>query len=295
MFIRFLKNLVIFSLLLVGTDQLLGWGLRKAYFSARSGVCYQMNYAMDSVKSDIVILGSSRAIHHYVSSVFEDSLGMSCYNAGYDGMGVLFHDAVLSRIMQNHTPKLVILDINSFEFYNKAGEIPALAPYYGRNSRVDQIINLVSPYETTRRWSAIYPFNSKVVAIIIGMLSEDHSRKGYQPLFGKMVDKPQKDSSERVPIVDQDKLDAFEHIVALCRVRKVGLVVVQSPRYRISKRDDTFDQILTQHGVEYFNYADSPLFMERPDYFKDTVHMNDSGARIFSQLLATLLKKGGVS
>ena len=34
----------------------------------------------DSVNTEIVLLGSSRCYHHFNPQVFEDSLGLSCYN-----------------------------------------------------------------------------------------------------------------------------------------------------------------------------------------------------------------------
>ena len=40
------------------------------------------NYICNVAEEDILVFGSSRAVHHYNSTILEDSLGMSCYNCG---------------------------------------------------------------------------------------------------------------------------------------------------------------------------------------------------------------------
>ena len=58
------------------------------------------NYICDKSVDDILIFGSSRAVHHYNSSMIEDSLGMSCYNCGDDGNGIILSYGRLSMISQ---------------------------------------------------------------------------------------------------------------------------------------------------------------------------------------------------
>ena len=43
---------------------------------------------MELTKADLLVFGSSRANHHYVPEVFEDSLKLTFYNTGKDGSGI---------------------------------------------------------------------------------------------------------------------------------------------------------------------------------------------------------------
>ena len=52
---------------------------------------------------DVLILGSSRAEHHYVSTILADSLGMNVYNAGIDGAeGINVQLPLLEIILQRN-------------------------------------------------------------------------------------------------------------------------------------------------------------------------------------------------
>lgn len=52
-------------------------------------VVLRCEYIANKATDDIIILGSSSATHHYVLQIIEDSLGLSCYNCGEEGNGVV--------------------------------------------------------------------------------------------------------------------------------------------------------------------------------------------------------------
>ena len=57
---------------------------------ARGGISKWNYYLTRESKADIYIFGSSRANHHYVSSILKDSLQGDCINCGLDGNGIIY-------------------------------------------------------------------------------------------------------------------------------------------------------------------------------------------------------------
>ena len=73
----------------------------------RTGAEY---HACRESNEDIIILGSSRASHHYIPRIIEDGLGMTCFNAGQDGNGIILQYGRWKMISERYTPKMIIYD-----------------------------------------------------------------------------------------------------------------------------------------------------------------------------------------
>ena len=101
--------------IVVGADLLVGAVTGKLIKEVPDVGVNQTNtaQALFSRTADILILGSSRANHSFDCKVLEDSLGMSCYNAGRDGQNMAYDAMVFFSYMERHKPKMVILDIAS--------------------------------------------------------------------------------------------------------------------------------------------------------------------------------------
>ena len=67
--LRLLGGLV---LLAVG-DFIIGTTLKHFYFNASSGLLHSATYSINETEEDILILGSSRAVHHYDTKVIEEN------------------------------------------------------------------------------------------------------------------------------------------------------------------------------------------------------------------------------
>ena len=150
---------------------------------------------MDSTLADMLIIGSSRANHHYVPSVFEDSLKISFYNAGRDGNGTFYQLALLKTILKRYTPKIIVFDYSSV-FVKGAEEydqMASLLPYYRTHKEIQPLVEMKSPFEKIKLLSEIYPFNSQLLTISVGNLKMNKKRvaddKGY-PSSALFVSEP---------------------------------------------------------------------------------------------------------
>ena len=81
---KFVKYLVIVALVIVAVicvDKAVGKVLDYLYDSIPVTVdSGKRNFALRELEADVVVVGSSRAAHHYVSTKIADSLAMTTYN-----------------------------------------------------------------------------------------------------------------------------------------------------------------------------------------------------------------------
>lgn len=75
-FLRFIKNILLFGILTLLCDR--GIALIEAKLYATQDT--KINYVERESVADIIIMGSSRASHHYIPQILMDSLHMTCVN-----------------------------------------------------------------------------------------------------------------------------------------------------------------------------------------------------------------------
>jgi hypothetical protein len=304
---KFFIKLFIFLAIVVVLDIAIGATLRHYYFKQESGVQYRTTYSMEQTKADVLIFGSSRATHHYVPDIFEKRLNMSYYNVGRDGNFIFYHYAVLKSVLKRYTPKIIILDISGGEFsvsQDSYDRLSALLPYYKEHPEIRPIVELKSDYEKVKLVSSIYPYNSSLITIALGNVSFNKKRnddtEGYLPLK-KNWNLPLEDLG-MLPNYDLDsvKMKAFDSFITDCKAANIELYVVCSPQYRKAQNTDysvlNAKQMAEKHNVPFRDFYDDTSFINHVRLFADAAHLNDSGARVFSNIMVDdLLKaKGGV-
>ena len=109
---RFVIKILVFLAIMFILDR--GFGLAMKYLQdhAKGGYVGHHNYILHQANEDILIFGSSRAIHHYNPQIIEDSLGMSCYNCGQDGNGIVLFYGWWQMIKERYQPKMIVYDVN---------------------------------------------------------------------------------------------------------------------------------------------------------------------------------------
>jgi len=306
MFLQLKNKLLLFSLKLLVFlfivalgDFLVGGLLKHFYFSQKSGLLYRTTYSMDSTNAEMLVFGSSRANHHYVPEIFEGELDVSFYNTGRDGNFILYNYAIFKTILDRYNPKIVIFDINPSELnysITSYDRLSNLLPYISQNNSITEIIQYRSPFEKIKLLSSIYPYNSLLTTIFIGNLTVNKSRKadvkGYVPIFKQKSDIQPKVFDTLLCNLDTLKINCLEKVLRLCRQHDVQLIFVQSPSlisYTYNVAEKYLQSFIAQNKGIYLNYNNDSFFLSNPRYFADASHLNDSGARRFSELLVEQL------
>ena len=310
--IKFLKKLAIFCFILFIVDRGAGWVLSKLYFSQSKGKYVITTYAIDSTKADILIFGSSRGVRAYSSEIMEDSLGLSCYNMSRVGQQIPFHAAILTPVTERYTPKLIVLDINAWEFDYRPSRyerLNALLPYCKKHPSLINYIKISDPYIKYKMLSASYPFNSTLVLgayhhLMAKKIPSDN--KGFDPLDINM-DSAQIEFTKRSinTIIAKNEADAhvidtvcaalFEGFIKTCIDKKIKLYVVFSPNLwkerDVVRKNFILSTVAKYPTITLLDYTEDARFVEKYEFFADNLHLNLKGATKFTQIFAHDLSK----
>ncbi|MFN8250496.1 MAG: hypothetical protein U0V75_01345 [Ferruginibacter sp.] len=294
----------VFLLTLYIADFVTGKILRHYYFRQGSGLQYRTTYTVEKNTSDILVFGASRANHHYHPGVFKEELpSYSFYNAGRDGNSIFYHYAVLKMVLGRYTPKIVILDmengslVKNNESYDR---ISSLLPYYESHPEIRSVIELRSRYEKYKLFSKTYPYNSSIFTIAIGNSEMNKARwkdiNGYLPLSNVLTAAIGNDSNtvnNKNPL-DSNKINCYENFLKDCVAKGVKVFVYVSPYFlQFSTPDKSVmkaKEIAQKYDVTFSDYSSDTFFTERNFLFADIVHLNDSGAKIYSSKIMPGIK-----
>lgn len=253
-------------------------------------------------RADVVILGSSRAIHHYVPSVISDSLSMSCYNLGHDGKNIYYQYAVFYLLMLHHHPRTVILDCYSIDveespsFVYNWGALTDFYPYYGRDDTLDLMIGKMGLKHTARiNISHTYRHNTRFMDYYTKV---DANNCGYEPVFGRikiLEPKPEKNIS---PNIDSEKIEYLRRLIDICHRNEIAVVVSVSPRFsqevesemQIAEKYKVVKELCDNTNTPFMYYEFDSLYLKHSEWFKDVAHLNNEGAHVFSSYFVHDLK-----
>jgi len=287
---RFIGKLLLFGILLFIVDRGAGYVLEHYYFKCKSGENQQRTYSLLHTTEELLILGSSRACHHYVPRILEDSLGMSVYNTGYDGEEILSWYATLLGVFQRYTPKMILLDLT----FLKSGDKETLAhfyPYYGLCEAFDSLFLLRSPFEKLKMQSYVYRYNSKLASVLSGNMLAYESAGGYFPLYGKL-NIPMNDDLYEQNVILPYKITWLRKCIELVLAHQVKLVLVVSPAYYRTMPDFSIvEEIAKDYKLPFLNHFADSRFSADSGLFQDRTHLNHWGATCYTSIIASELKQ----
>jgi hypothetical protein len=278
----FLVRLAVLAVLFFTIDYFAGKMLEKGYYHVKSGTIYQSIYGLESSKEDILILGASEVKHGMISSQFEDSLGLSCYNLGFDGNNIYYQYALLREILKRHKPGIVV--ISSTIAAENENTVVSLLPLSKKYSQIREMVSEISPLEKVKLLSNAYAFNSLTLNIIQGHLAPEPPTKGYRPLFEG--EKNMKlESRDYVIETSARSLEYFGKFINLAKSAGCKVVVVNTPKYFINlnfhKTTDIKTLVQDAH-ITYLDYENDTTYINHRDMFYDGVHLNHKGAVSFT-------------
>lgn len=256
------------------------------------------NYRLRKMREDIVILGSSRGLHHYVSQQLKDSINnylntnYSIYNASIDGKFANSNSCAAEVIINRYKPKLVIYDISdNFLETQKVSDIIFSSPFYWKDSIVHRYINDSGLKEKIIMQSSSYRYNDKIQKILFCFLFSVNIDDGYSPLYGTIID-----TNKFVPSrTEQNTLNSysvenFENVLKKYSEMKVPLIIVSSPQFRPTSINDDLSLICKKYNTPYIDIYNTDYFNNNPKLFKDETHLNDNGAHIYTAIFFDSLK-----
>lgn len=259
-------------------------------------------YSTYNLSADIAILGASRASHHYIPKVFEDSLHLKTRNLGIDGKNIFTQYIVLRSIVEHsqHKPKMVILELSAIDINDtpkwNTENLNILFPYFRSESYVRDLLKDVLP--TGEFYSLIisglYRHNSNILTYS-KLLLQGFSIKndGYIPLYREW-NKPIKYEEEHGLSIHPKKVEYIEKFISLCKQEDIKLIFVVSPNYKLLPNQvwvKTVKAIALGNNIPFLYHEKDSLFHSHPEWFNEPFHLNDVGAHIYSDLIANEIRQ----
>ena len=298
---RFLVRMAVFFAIVAAVDFSLGKvfsSLQAGKAGGRTGVEY---YACRKATEEVIVMGSSKASHHYVPALITEGLGMSCFNAGQDGNGIILQYGRWKMLSERYAPKLLIYDINpTFDLgvNDNMTYLDRLKPFSGDRAVADYIASLF-PLERIKLLSGMYRFNYKFLELAADCLRKGDylSDGGYIPLTGRI--RPEivaQEPAAKLASLDTDpvKLGCLEQLLREAKDKGTEVIFVVSPAWRGGNYTaDAYrcvSDLARSYGAGFYEYVDSAL-CDEPDLFEDSSHLNDLGARAFTKDLVSRISK----
>ena len=296
---KFILRVILFFAIVAVIDLVFGKCCNYLYEHSTGGDTYRINYAIAEGNADMLIMGSSRANHHYNPLILSDSLGLKVYNLGVDGSGAILMDGFYRLISERYTPKYIIYELTpSFDFQKYAGDanntryLSQLKPYYN-NDCLAQIFDDIDAKERIKLHSGIYRYNTTFLNLIKFYLKGGQEcGNGFAPLQGVMADYiPPTDQA--VAEIDTLKIKYLHQFINDCKNNGTELIFVVSPRYGATSSEEYQPgiEVCKEEGYEVWDYYCDSRFVSTKDYFKDSYHLNNIGADAFTKIVVEKIKE----
>lgn len=298
---KYLINIAIFFAIVAIVDMAIWMGFHYLQANVAKGRIKVEYHACMESDEDVLILGSSRAAHHYVPQILSDSLGMKCFNAGQDGNGIILHYGRWKMISDRYSPKLIIYDITAnfdIALNDNMTYVDRLKPFC-YDSQVKKYIADIFPLEKYKLFSKMYRYNYKFLEVLSDCAANNVVDDGYAPLVGlirqEIVDK--ENFEHKGITIDSVKLKYLEQLVKEAKEKNTRIIFVLSPSYRGVERDNvaigSIKDIASRYNVRFLDYSDDSICQEA-SWFYDSSHLNDKGARIFTNKLIAQIKQSNL-
>jgi len=261
----------------------------------------------DKINSDIIVLGSSRALNNYVPSVIDSLTGKSCYNLGVSGSNILFHETMLDLVLsRKQLPELIIYNVDDYGALCKMDGIvyrkDVLYPYVDEPMIGDAVCRELNKNKWVSRLSGSYRQNVNLINALKylteGREAADYSTTNFDTDGANILEMRAEDrvpqyGSQRalreLPPYEQQHVEVLNRIISKCRDQNVNLLLSLPPLYMPSTPG--FEEALRSMAgsdVRIVSFAGS---LTNANDFFNTDHLNKSGAHKFSLMIANEIIK----
>ena len=253
---------------------------------------------------EIVVLGASRASHHYIPQIIEDSLGVKCFNYGCDGQNIYNQYALFNMLLNNakNKPKLVLLEVASIDVFNSINhnteKLSTLHPYFALDDSIKSVIKLQGKGVcNVLKISKLYSFNSILhdfFRTIVGVGEKDLENNGFTPLdrkWNKQIELKTEDNKE----IDQTKVSYLNKFIECCKKDSISLIIINSPNFvelvGQSVWKPVVEETARKYGVTFYDFEQDTTFIANPEYFNEPFHLNVEGATLYTEKIIPIINR----
>lgn len=273
----------------------------------------EINYFLSKEeKTDLLVLGSSRARNHVIPDSFESKV----FILAHDGMYFSFNlgvTAILSN--QKKLPKTILFHIEPYFFGRNINsneetffeQIHHLKSFYNKDKLITKYINRTSRRDKLKYLFHTYKFNGALPSLLINYIKSKLNPPDYNgfeaipynpsaPTFvvNKKIINEEKLLRQLSSLDSKKELSVFEYfedLFTLVDATDSEIIFFTAPVYPTYKDmlgnpdlGRIIKSYLNKKGKIYLNYIDDINLseLENKKYWRDPNHLNIEGARIFT-------------
>ena len=296
---RFIIEIVAFFLIIVVIDQIGGRIIKYIDSHSLYGDSFTREYITSHCTEDVIIMGSSRGNHHYDPQIMSDSLKLSCFNCAYDALGILNMYGRYLLMTRKHTPKILVYDVFApNDIYGNEKEHLKFLDGMKQYANIPQVMSIfddIAPMEHYKLQSRLYQYNTKLFYMFSEIIGKwPPSKLGYSPLDGKMAYEPDPYVAEytnKQP--DSVKMKYMRKLIHEARRKGTKIIFCISPRYGTTPNSDLepIIKLAKEENVPLLNHYTDKRFTTKKEYFKDSFHLNRTGATAYTKMIVGEIKQ----
>ena len=292
---KFLLKVALFFALVVVMDFAFGQFFSLLRAHAKGGSTANCEYIANQCQDDIIILGSSRATHHYVPQIIEDSLGVSCYNCGEEGNGIVLAYGRFKMLSNRYKPKLIIYEMTPRFDYGVGDPntkyLGYLRPYYNKAGIKGIFVDFDDELSSLKMKSQMYQNTAKLLPNMVDNIVFRDNKKGYSPLYGimdqaKIKKNNNKRTASNVATIDEMKLSYVEKLITEAQSQQIPIIFMISPALGTDANLISYEPeiaLCKKYDVPYFDFSSRKTIIDRIDNFQDLSHLNNKGAETYTK------------
>jgi hypothetical protein len=259
----------------------------------------------DTTRYDVVFMGTSHMSWEVDPFLFDSITRLYSYNAGIEGASFSAIDIFIHRMVANHHPKFVFLNIDLYllEKENSLYNFPQYYPHMG-DTDIDKLsvrkaelsygkyapfiaISYLDDYlkgNGLHGWTGLYP-------------SDDlsHTHRGFSPVYSSYMGA--NDSFVITFSYDTANIKKLENLCRYCTSHGCQMLFTMAPIYRsfYSNTGNASDfyrrlrMIEKEYHIPELNFYTSDKFQKK--MFANRTHLNHNGAKLYSCILANRFNK----
>lgn len=306
--IKFILFLISVIAIAFALDYIISSGLRQT-----EDYRYQSwNDIVESkINADLIVLGNSRALSHFVPTMFDSALHFNSYNLGIGGYPFKFQYVKFDLYIEhNKKPKVIIQNVDFFTLDSVSiigHEREQVFPFVHDSVMRSNLPNFgFSKFEIYFPLVRYFGYSKVIKNGILEFLHIKHyntesSIKGFYPEKGEWNPTVLNKLKQIEFNTDSATVKLFEIYLNNCAKNHIQVILVNSPvYYRATQKlkgrermNNYFHNIAKKYGYTYLDYTNDPMCYDSTN-FVVAVHLNKNGANQFSKKLCNDLYLRGL-
>ncbi len=259
--------------------------------------------ALRKAKAEVVIIGNSRARYHYDTTVLQEILGRTVFNAGYDGQTLFYDLATVDLALGTYHPSLVIVDIYPdllTEQYGDLGGMLVLAPHLNESAVLQARQGSLweeSPAECAGLFFRTPRYRRIAVELIGNSIFTKGTNVGFHPLRARTTEnRLNAEAASKAPFsgkLNPRALAYLKEMILLARAAGSKIVFATSPQWHSNSSTysgatgptNELREFFRKERVTYVEVTQENLpFFRDPRLYVDTQHLRAVAKSFFQRI-----------